>query len=99
MRIDWRSSKAEEVTEIDAAGNPVQSSLTPEQDMALRTAALGVCEYCGGPLTEIWQARWSRTSTIQSSGDHVLLSSGNASVTVHAGFGRRPNVPATARTR
>ena len=68
MRVGWRSSRPEEVTEIDADGNPVPSSLTVAEDLALRTAALGVCEYCDGPLTEIWSAGCGTTNTTYFNG-------------------------------
>lgn len=68
MKIGWRSSVPQEVTEIDADGNPVPSSLTRAEDLALRTAALGVCEYCGGPLTEIWSAGCSRSTVTYVNG-------------------------------
>jgi hypothetical protein len=68
MRISWRSSTPEEVTEIDADGNPVPSSLSAAEDLALRTAALGVCEYCGGPLTEVWSAGCGTTTVTYSNG-------------------------------
>ena len=55
MKIGWRSSAPEEVAEIDADGNPVPSTLTPAEDIAL-----GVCDECHGPLTEIWSAGYYR---------------------------------------
>jgi hypothetical protein len=63
VRIGWRSSKPEEVTEIDADGNPVPSTLSAAENMALRTAALGACDECHGPLTEIWTAGRSTSTT------------------------------------
>jgi hypothetical protein len=63
MRIGWRSSARDEVTEIDADGNPVPSSLSPAEDLALRTRALGLCARCGGPLTEIWRAGCGTSTT------------------------------------
>src|ERR1035441_10554757 len=45
----------------------VPSSLTVAEDLALRTAALGVCEYCDGPLTEIWSAGCGTTKTDRKS--------------------------------
>ncbi len=96
MKVSWRSSTPEEVTEIDAGGNPVPSSLTPAEDLALRTAALGLCEYCGGPLTEIWSAGWSRsrnTVTYAGGGNSTASLSGGGIVAAPGGGGGGGSCP------
>jgi hypothetical protein len=48
----WWTSAAGWTGEADAAA----SFTAGAADMALRTVMLGVCDECGGPLTEIWSA-------------------------------------------